>query len=206
MIEACLMGGVLPGPWSRWEFVGSASVLATGSARVEAQFPLGVRDGDLVIAVMSPRNEITATAMGVAGWQRWATGVQDLVCTARYSAGLSVPAYTRAGPNPIFVTVLAFRADGWSTVKLQSHKAPAEPVAVATRMQNELLLCIGVTPQTTRGWAVTMNGADPVSREERTSAPALRVYSASVDFPRQITGISVDALSGAERNLILTVN
>ncbi|QDC05022.1 hypothetical protein AB1H94_13430 [Pseudomonas fulva] len=206
MIEAALMGGALPGPWSAWEFIGSTSLLASGSATVEAKFPVGVEPGDLVVTIMSPLNESIPTTMAAAGWQRWSTASQDYVCTARFAVGLSPPSYSRAGSNSIFVSVLVFRAQGWSTVKLEAHLAPAAPVDVTTQLQNVLLLAIGVTPKTTRGWEVTMNGAEPVARVERNLAPAVQVYSANIEFPHQITGILVDALSGLERNLILTIS
>jgi hypothetical protein len=144
--------------------------------------------------------------MSAPGWQHWAQGNQDYVCTARYAVGLAPPAYSRAASNSIFVTVLAFRAQGWSTVKLEAHVSPAVPVNVTTSMQNVLLLAVGVTPKTTRGWSVSMTGAEPATRVARINAPALQAYSANIDFPHQITGISVDALSGAERNLILTIS
>lgn len=206
MIEAALMGGALPGPWSAWELVGSMNLLATGSAVVEGKFPAGVQAGDLVVAIMSPRDEDIKTTMSASGWQHWAHGDQDYVCTARYAQGLAAPRWTRGGVNSLYVAVLVFRAQGWSSVKLEAHTSPAVPIDVTTRLQNELLLCIGLTPKTTRGWAVTMTGAEPAARAERSLAPALQVYSATVDFPHEVTGICVDALSGAERNLILTVS
>lgn len=204
MIEAALMGGSLPGPWSAWEFVGSTTLLASGATTVEVKFPAGIQPGDLVVTIMSPLNESTRTTMSAPGWQHWAQGIQDYVCTARYAAGLVAPTYARAAANSIFVSVLVFRAQGWSTVKLEAHVSPAKPVTVSTQFQNVLLLAVGVTPKTTRGWSVTMTGADPAPRVQRTLAPALQAYSANVGFPQQVTGISVDALSGEERNLILT--
>lgn len=206
MIEAALMGGALPGPWSPWEFIGSTSLLASGATTAEAKIPSGAEPGDLVITIMSPLNETIPTTMTALGWQHWAQGNQDYVCTARYVAGLASPTYSRAASNSIFVSVLVFRAQGWSTVKLEAHVSPAEPVSVTTKLQNELLLAVGVTPKTTRGWSVTMVGSDPAARIERVNAPAMQIYSANVDYPHQITAISVDALSGAERNLILTVS
>ncbi|WP_449432359.1 hypothetical protein [Pseudomonas putida] len=206
MIEAALMGGALPGPWSRWEFIGSASLVASGATTVGAKFPAGVQPGDLVVAIMSPLNETIRTTMAASGWQHWAQGNQDYVCTARYASGLAEPAYARAGSNSIFVYILVFRAQGWSTVKLEAHVSPAVPLNVTTKLQNELVLAIGVTPKTTRGWTGNMAGADPIARVERNNAPAMQVYSANVDYPHQVTGISVDALSGSERNLILTVS
>lgn len=206
MIEAALMGGSLPGPWSAWEFGGSTSLLASGAATVEAKFPAGIQSGDLVITIMSPLNETIRTTMTAAGWQHWAQGNQDYVCTARYVGGLAPPAYARSGSNSIFVSVLVFRAQGWSTVKLAAHVSPASPINVATQLQNVLLLAIGLTPKTTRGWAVSMAGADPTARVERTLAPAMQAYSANIDFPHQVEGVAVDALSGAERNLILTIS
>lgn len=200
------MGGSLPGPWAPWEFVGSTTLLATGSTPVEGKFPSGIQEGDLVVAIMTPRTESIGTTMSSAGWQRWAQGPQDYVCTARFAPGLEVPRWRRGGANSIFVAVLVFRASGWSAVKLESHVSPAQPVAVTTRLQNELLLAIGITPQTTRGWACRMNGADPEARLERALSPAVQVYSANIDFPRLISGVAVDALSGDERNLILTIS
>lgn len=199
------MGGSLPGPWSAWEFVGSTSLLASGAARVDAKFPAGVQPGDLVVAIMSPLNESIRTTMSAAGWQHWAQATQDYVCTARYADGLAPPAYARAASNSIFVSVLVFRAQGWSTVKLEAHVAPARPINVTTQLQNVLLLAVGLTPKTTRGWSVSMAGADPVARVERALAPALQVYSANIDFPHEVAGVAVDALSGDERNLILTI-
>jgi hypothetical protein len=206
MIEAALMGGSLPGPWSAWVFVGSTSLLASGAAKVEAKFPNGVQPGDLVVTIMSPLNETIRTTMSAAGWQHWAQATQDYVCTARYVDGLAPPAYTRAGSNSIFISVLVFRAQGWSTVKLEAHVSPASPMNVITQLQNVLLLAIGLTPKTTRGWSVSMSGTDPTARVERNLAPAMQVYSANIDFPHQIDGIAVDALSGDERNLILTIS
>lgn len=206
MIEAALMGGALPGPWAAWEYVGSTSLLASGSTKVEAKFPAGIRSGDLVVTIMSPLNETIRTTMSAAGWQHWAQGNQDYVCTAQYAPDLSPPAYSRAASNSISVSVLVFRAPGWSSVKLEAHVSPAAPITVATKLQNVLLLAIGVTPKTTRGWSVSMSGASPSARVERVSAPAMQVYSVNIDLPRQVTGISVDALSGLERNLILTAS
>lgn len=206
MIEAALMTGTLPGPWSAWEFIGSTSLLASGAAAVEASFPAGIEPGDLVVTIMSPLSETIRTTMTAQGWQHWAQGNQDYVCTARYAVGLPMPKYSRVGSNSIFVSVLVFRAQGWSTVKLEAHASPAAPIALTTSLQNVLLLAIGVTPKTTRGWAVAMVGADPAARIERANAPAMQIYSANVDFPHQVTGISVDALSGDERNLILTIS
>lgn len=206
MIEAALMGGALPGPWSAWEFIGSTSLLASGTAIVEAKMPAGVQPGDLVVTLMSPHNETIPTTMSAPGWQHWGMGTHDYVCTARFVEGLSPPAYARAGSNSIFVSVLVFRSQGWSIIKLEAHLSPASPIKVTTQLQNVLLLAIGITPKTTRGWAVTMNGADPVARLERNLAPAIQAYSANIDFPHEVTGIVVDALSGAERNLILTVS
>lgn len=206
MIEAALMGGSLPGPWSAWEFVGSTSLLASGAATVEAKFPAGVQPGDLVVAIMSPLNETIPTKMLAPGWQHWARAAQDYACTARYVDDLAPPAYARSGSNSIFVSVLVFRAQGWSTVKLEAHVSPASPINVITQLQNVLLLAIGLTPKTTRGWSVSMVGADPVARGERTLAPAMQAYSANIDFPHQVEGVAVDALSGAERNLILTIS
>ncbi|OUM34743.1 hypothetical protein B8W72_09780 [Pseudomonas putida] len=206
MIEAALMGGALPGPWSSWEFVGSASLLASGIVPVAAPMPEGVEAGDLIVALMSPLNEAVGTTMPVAGWQHLSSGGQDYVCAARYTSALAAPRYVRSASNSIFITVLAFRAQGWSTIKLEAHVSPAVPLNVTTSLQNELLLCIGVTPKTTRGWEVHMSGAEPVDRVQRNNAPAMQVYSANVDFPHQVSGISVDALSGSERNLILTVS
>lgn len=206
MIEAALMGGGLPGPWSPWMFVGSTDILASGAGSVEGKFPSGVQDGDLVVAVMSPLNETIRTTMASSGWQHWALGNQDYVCTARYAAGLALPVYARAASNSIFVSVLVFRAQGWANVKLEAHVSPAAPTSVTTGLQNVLLIAVGLTPKTTRGWAVTMVGAEPVARVERINAPAMQVYSSNIDFPRKVSGVMVDALSGQERNLILTVS
>ncbi len=65
------MGGALPGPWAAWEYVGSTSLLASGSTKVEAKFPAGIRSGDLVVTIMSPLNETIRTTMSAAGWQHW---------------------------------------------------------------------------------------------------------------------------------------
>lgn len=200
------MGGILPGPWSSWEFVGATNLLAGGSAPAEVAFPSGIQAGDLVVAVMSPLGESIKTVMAASGWQHWAQGTQDYVCTARYAPGLSPPKWTRERSNSLFVSVLAFRASGWSSVKLESHTAPGAPIDVTSRLQNELLLCIGITPRTTSGWAVHMTGAIPTSRVERSLAPAMQVYSANIDYPHEVSDIYVDALSGAERNLILTAS
>lgn len=206
MIEAALMGGALPGPWSSWEFVGGTELLATGLTPVEASFPSGVQPGDLIVAVMSPRNEGVGTNMATPGWQHWTPGVQDYLCTARYAPGLQPPKWVRDASNALFVCVLAFRASGWSSISLEAHTAPAVPVRIATRLQNELLLCIGLTPNTTRGWAVSMTGAEPTTRLDRLLSPALRISSASVELPQVVSGVAVDALSGAERNFILSVS
>lgn len=206
MIEAALMGGALPGPWSNWEFVGGTNLLASGATNVEAKYPAGLQPGDLVITTMSPLNESVRTTMVSSGWQHWAQSGQDYVCTARYAPGLAAPVYARAGSNSVFVSVLVFRAQGWSTVSLEAHTSPAVPVTIATHQQNELLIVIGLTPRTTRGWAVSMNGAQPTARVERVNAPAMEIHSANVDFPHQVTGVALDALSGLERNLILTIS
>jgi hypothetical protein len=34
----------------------------------------------------------------------------------------------------------------------------------------------------------------------------MQVYSANIDYPHEVSDIYVDALSGAERNLILSVS
>lgn len=206
MMEAALMGGILPGPWSSWEFIGAANLLASGTAPVEVNFPSGIQAGDLVVAVMSPLGESIKTVMTATGWQHWALGVQDYVCTARYAPGLSPPKWTREKSNSLFLSVLVFRASGWSSVKLESHASPAAPIDVTSHLQNELLLCIGITPRTTSGWAVHMTGASPTARVERALAPAMQVYSANIDYPHEVSDIYVDALSGAERNLILSVS
>ncbi len=199
------MGGSLPGPWSAWEFVGSTSLLASGATTVVAKFPAGVQPGDLVVTIMSPLNESIKTTMAASGWQHWAQGAQDYVCTARFAEGLAAPSYARAASNSIFVSVLVFRAQGWSTVKLEAHLSPAAPVTVTTQLQNVLLLAVGVTPKTTRGWVISMTGPEPVARVARTLAPAVQAYSANIGFPQRIEGIAVDALSGDERNLIFTI-
>lgn len=206
MIEAALMGGALPGPWSSWEFVGATELLSTGVAPVEVSFPPGVQDGDLVVAVVSPRNESVGTNMVAPGWQHWAPGEQDYLCTARYVPGLQAPRWLKEASNALFVSLLAFRASGWSSISLEAHMAPAVPVRITTRLQNELLLCIGLTPNTTRSWSVTMTGVQPAIRLDRTLSPALHISSASVEFPQVVSGVAADALSGAERNLILSVS
>lgn len=71
MIEAALMGGALPGPWSAWDFVGSTSLLASGATTAEAKFPAGVQPGDLVVTIMSPLNETIRTTMSAGGWKHW---------------------------------------------------------------------------------------------------------------------------------------
>jgi hypothetical protein len=206
MIEAALMGGLLPGPWSTWELVGATTELADGRGNVSANFPPGIKPDDLVVAIMSPRSETTSTTMVSSGWQHWSQSGQDYVCTARFNADLVAPTYVRAGTNPIFVSVLAFRAKGWSTVKLEAHTSPAIPLNITTKRQNELLLAIGLTPQTTRPWVASMVGAVATSRIDRANAPAMKVATANVDFPQEVTGITVDAPSGSERNLIFTVS
>ena len=200
------MGGVLPGPWSNWAFIGTTNLLASGSAVVEGKFPAGIQAGDLVVAVMSPLGETIKTTMTTAGWQHWAQGNQDYVCTAKYAPGLAAPKWARERSNSLFVSVLVFRAPGWSSLKLESHTSPAVAVDVTSKLQNELLLCIGITPKTTSGWAVHMTGASPIARVERALAPAMQIYSANIDYPHKVSGISVDALSGLERNLILSAS
>ncbi|MDF2795135.1 MAG: hypothetical protein K0S85_2888 [Pseudomonas orientalis] len=206
MIEAALMGGALLGPWSKWEFVGGTELLSTGLAPEEAAFPSGVQIDDLIVAVMSPRHERVSTKMDTPGWQHWTPGSQDYLCTARYEPGLQAPRWLKDAYNALFVCVLAFRAPGWSSINLESHMAPATPLSITTRMQNELLLCVGLTPNTTKGWAVNMDDAEPVTRLDRVLSPALHISSTNIAFPQVVSGIAVDALSGAERNLILSVS
>lgn len=206
MIEAALMGGSLPGPWSSWEFVGGTELLSTGLTPAGAAFPSGLQPGDLIVAVMSPRSEGIGTKMATPGWQHWTPGGQDYLCTARYETGLQAPRWLKDASNALFVCVLAFRAPGWSSVSLESHMAPAAPLSITTRMQNELLLCIGLTPNTTRAWAVNMDDAEPVTRLDRTLSPALHISSTNIAFPQVVYGVAVDALSGAERNLILSAS
>lgn len=206
MIEAALMAGLLPGPWSNWEVVGSTNLLATGSAIAQAEFPKGTQTGDLVVAIQSSMNESVKTTMVSEGWQHWASSMQDYVCTARFAAGLAPPVYSRAGNNSIFVAVLVFRSQGWSSVRLRAHTSPATEIEVATELQNELLLVVGLTPKTTRSWRVSMSGAVPSMEVDRKLAPALHVSFASIDFPKAVTGVYVDALSGSERNLILSAS
>lgn len=103
-------------------------------------------------------------------------------------------------------TQVAARAPGWSSVKLESHAYPATPIDVTSHLQNELLLCIGITPRTTSGRGGHMTGSTPATRVERSLAPAMQVYSANIDYPHEVPDIYVDALSGAEQNLTLSVS
>ena len=206
MIEAAFMTGLLPGPWAAWEFVGAASLRDGGTTTVDALFPAGIQPGDLVVATMSPSSEAGRTVMTADGWQHLTPGPQDYLCTARYAAGLEAPVYVREGRNSIFVSVLVFRAKGWTTVKLEAHVSPATPLTVSTRRQNVLLLAIGITPRSTQSWTGSMTGAKPTARVERESTPAMQVYSANVDLPHQVTEIMVDAPQGSERNMVLSVS
>ena len=198
------MGGGLLGPASAWQFIGVTNLLSSGATPTEPMFPNGIQAGDLVVGVMSPFNEAIKSTMTSIGWQLWDNGTQDYVCAARYTPGLPPPKWEKAGLNPLFVSVLVFRAPGWSSVQLASQVSPAAPVDVTTRARNELLLSIGITPRTTKGWAGYMPGALAIARIERPIAPAMQVYSANIETPRLMSGIYVDASSGAERNLILS--
>jgi hypothetical protein len=204
MMEAAFMGGGLLGPRSAWLFIGVTNLLSDGSAPAAPQFPSGVQPGDLVVGVMSPRNETIHTAMTSEGWQRWDNGTQDYVCAAKYAPGLAPPRWEKAATNPLYVSVLVFRAPSWSSIKLEAQISPAAPVDITTRAQNELVLSVGITPQTTKGWTGYMPGAVATARVERTLSPAVQVYSANIEYPKQLLGVYVDTLSGAERNLILT--
>lgn len=204
MIEAALMLGNAQGPVSAWQFVGSTSLLSTDGSATTPGFPAGIREGDLLVGIMSPRTERIQTTMATPGWQRWTTGNQDYLCAARYVRGLAAPKWQKASATGVFVAVMAFRTGSWSTFKLSSESAPAAPVDLGTTVRNSLVLAIGVTPGTTKDWAVHVDGLTPVARIERALSPGMQVYSLSVDYPQPVRGLSVDALSGSERNLILT--
>lgn len=204
MIEALLMGGGLLGPASAWAFIGAVNLLSGGPNPVQPKFPSGIQTGDLVVGIMSPMDESVAVSMTSSGWQNWGTRSQDYACAARYAPGLAAPKWTKSSSNMVFVSVLVFRAPGWSSVRLESQAAPASPKTVDVQASNELLLSIGMTPGTTKAWAGHMPGELAVSRVQRENAPAMQVFSANVDRPRQVSGIYVDATSGAERNLLIS--
>ncbi|WP_409274342.1 hypothetical protein [Pseudomonas sp. KCJK9111] len=205
MIEAALMLGNVQGSASAWQFIGSTNLLTTDSAPITPGLPAGIREGDLLVGVMSPRSEQAPTEMLTNGWQRWRTGNQDYLCAARYVAGLAAPRWYKGAASGVFTAVLAFRTRAWSTFTLAAQSAPAAPADLGTTVRNSLVLAIGVTPGTTRDWQVSVGGTlAPVSRIERALAPGMQVSSLSVDYPQPVLGLMVDALSGSERNLILT--
>ncbi len=197
------MGGDM-GPPEPWSFVGVTNLLATGAVQAEPRFPASIQPGDLVVGVMSPYDESVPTAMTTLGWMHFANRSQDYICAARYVPDLALPKWERAGGSALFISLLVFRARSWSVVRLESHISPAAPVDVPCVTRNELLLSIGITPRTTRSWVGHMPDEAPVARVERALAPAMQIYSANIDNPRLVSGVYVDAASGAERNLILS--
>lgn len=204
MIEALLMCGDQQGPLSAWSFVGAMTILSSGTGPVTPKFPAGVQPGDLVVGIMSPLKESGPVIMTSTDWLKWGTRAHDYACAARYVQGLSLPRWEKSESNSVFAAVLAFRAAGWSTVQIESQTAPAAPVSVISRARNELLISIGITPGTTKAWVGYMPGQLVTPRVERVLAPAMQVYSANIESPRNISGVYVDAASGAERNLIIS--
>ncbi len=201
MIEAMMMCGA-QGPATAWEVVGTTSLLTSGPLAVVADFPAGTREGDLVVALMSPLNESISTVMVSEGsWARWTPGQQDYLCTARYTTGLAAPRWQKGESTSLFVAVVVFRAPGWATVQLESNLSPAMPVTVRAQASNQLLLNIGLAP-TTSNWVGHVPSLDAGSRISRRTAPAMQLYSASIDDPGQYPDIYITPFSC--RNLILT--
>lgn len=211
MIEAALLMGGQQGPLSAWQFVGQNAVVSNGLS-VEVAFPAGIQPGDLVVAVMSNRNDggamVTNLPMNVDGWFTWgdrtATTKFDVVCAACYRDDLLPPKWQQDASRYLHINVLVYRAPGWSSVKLESQKAPYALVDVATNVNNTLILSIGVTPGTTSRWVSTLSGVAQTKRYDSPYSPAMFVGDANVANPATVTGIGVDASPGAERHLILT--
>ena len=204
MMEALLMGGGLLGPASAWTFVGVVNLISGGTGPAQPKFHGAIQPGDLVIGLMSPLYETEAVTMTTAGWETWGTRSHDYACAARYTPDLLPPKWEKVRANSLYVSLLVFRAPGWSTVRLEAQNAPAIPVNVDVQANNQLLLSIGITPGTTRSWVGHMPGEVATARVQRANAPALQVYSATVASPRQVSGIYVDAASGSERNLLIS--
>lgn len=198
------MGGGLRGPGSAWKFVGAVNLLSGGTGTVQPTFPSGIQPGDLVVGLMSPLNETVAVTMTTPGWERWGSQSHDYACAARYVPGLLPPKWEKVRANSLYVSVLVFRAPGWSTVQLEAQTVPASPVSVDVQASNQLLLSIGLTPGTTRSWVGHMPGEVATARVQRANSPAMQVYSATIGSPRKVTGIYVDASSGTERNLLIS--
>lgn len=210
MIETVLLMGGQQGPLSAWQFVGQNAVVSNALS-VEAAFPAGIQPGDLVVAVMSNRNDpgamVTNLPMNVEGWFTWgdrtATTKFDVVCAACYRDGLLAPTWQQDASRYLHINVLVYRAPGWSSVKLESQKAPYALVDVTTSVKNTLILSIGVTPGTVGIWGSALSGAQ-TKRYDSPYSPAMFVGDANVASLATVTGIGVDASPGAERHLILT--
>lgn len=204
MIEAAMMMGGQSGPMAAWQYVGVATSLTSGSADATVSFPAGVQPGDLVVAVMAYGTEGQVIKMAEPGWLKWGNSSNDFVCAAAYREGMAPPRWTRSGSVRVRLALYAFRANGWSSIRLEHQNGPAVASAVKTIVPNTLILNLGVTPGTTGSWSGYMTGATQTSRYRSDSSPAMVLYSANVPEPKEVTNIRVNASSGYERNFILT--
>lgn len=204
MIEAVMMMGGQNGPLAAWQYVGVSTSLTSGATDATVSFPSGVQPGDLVVAVMSYGTEGYTIKMAEPGWLKFGHGTADFVCAAAYRDGMAPPRWTRSGSVRVRLALFAFRANGWSSIRLEHQKSPAVASAVKTVVPNTMILTIGVTPGTTGSWGGYMTGASLTSRYRSDSSPAMVLYSSNVPEPKEVTNIRANASSGAERNLILT--
>lgn len=207
-----MMGGAGQGPSEAWQYITGAAGTASGAV-LSRPFPVGVMPGDLVVAVMSSYNDaggpgVTNLPMISEGWWRWGFGPFSApvhsVVAARYYEGLQAPTWQAAENRTVRVWVGVFRAKGWTSVRLESQRAPATPVAIQTLVPNTLVLNIGITPGTTAAWYTYMTGASRIRRYTSDYSPALVVDATPIPAKTSLTNIYTDASSGDERNLILT--
>lgn len=204
MIGSMMMMGSSQGPASAWSYVGSSSTLATAIVGAGVVFPSGVQAGDLLVAVVSAVSEEPVKMADTADWTKLVGGTQDVLAWARYRPGMPIPQWTKPGAGvTIFATVLAFRANGWDLVKLESNKSPPEDVVVTTQYPNQLVLNLATTRTTPGAWDNRMPNIGAASRISRDTAPGQRVFSTTVASPTVSNGVRLSA-SVATRNFILS--
>lgn len=207
-----MMGGAGQGPGEPWQYVAGAGATITGST-LTRPFPAGIQAGDLVVAVLSVRNDAgspsaTSVPFVSAGWWKWGFGSAsapvDCVVAARYYDGLPAPAWLATESRVVTIWVGVFRAKGWSAVRLESQRAPASPVSIETQLPNTLVLNVGITPGTTSAWYTYMTGVSRIRRYTNDWSPAMVVDATPIPAKTSLSNIYANASSGDERNLILT--
>lgn len=210
MIEAMLLGGTL-GPAEPWQYIGYTLAGSGSGELLEGGLPNGVQPGDLLVGMISGQNyngQTSQIQMTTPGWLIWSTGGgisrTDWVCAARYTEGLGLPRWEQPFSRYVRVCVLAFRAPGWSSIRLEHNNGPMVHASVTTRACNTLLLNIGNTPETTRNWYANIGSEAEYRRVDVEGGPGFYLSHANVPEPKTVDNIYVDASSGWERNLILT--